>query len=513
MKKWIYSILVWSLCFYQSLEAQSSNIDREHFLVSYVDLPEIPTLDFDLRTYSSNNNAVYLSGFSKLTQNASIHFDLFFEGTQVSEVDIKKNKYEKKDKDGNVISTTYSYTAIAAYRSTAILDVIHKITSQNTTKEYVEEEAYASQSFPTHREAQAFFDDNRNNIRNKYSNQHYKNILHRANKEINQRYAYQIVEHRRDFFWILANKKHPEYAAHQHAYTQLKTIFETMRYDRPVDAIASAVQPIIAYFEDVATRYPGKKRKIRKIRFASYYNIANIYYYLDQPIKVKEYAQKIIDNNYDKSIGNFFHRIANQLIVDMKTNQTTTRHMEVVTEDLSNQPPMVFSNENTLEKEEARLHFAYLINKNQDTIPAQIFQTELDKMSAEVLLKPEDKLSKKWVSHRAANTQYIILENGDQYHSISFKTPGEKTASPKFAKQLFAGKRSQLFLHQNQELVLYYKNVYQSTRDKKFVFGFNKTLSDMAAACPSLQSKIHNGEYKNNRERVVAFCQALENCE
>lgn len=65
-----------------------------------------------------------------------------------------------------------------------------------------------------------------------------------------------------------------------------------MKYDEPTDEIAKEVEPIIAYFNDVVPRFEGNKRKLRKVRYASYYNIAKIYYYLDMPEKVKKYARK-----------------------------------------------------------------------------------------------------------------------------------------------------------------------------------------------------------------------------
>jgi len=107
MKKTI--IMVFALTCYAISFSQSTNLDREYFSVSYVKLPTKPILDDSKRTFSSNTRSIYLKGFSRVNSDGTLDINYKFNGTTIGEVDIRKTKHEKKDKEGNVTSTTYSY--------------------------------------------------------------------------------------------------------------------------------------------------------------------------------------------------------------------------------------------------------------------------------------------------------------------------------------------------------------------------------------------------------------------
>jgi len=72
--------------------SQRTNLDREHFRTSIVNLPSKPILDSTKRTYSMNTGAITIPGFTKIKSGGSLDVNYKFHGTKTGTVDIKKEK-------------------------------------------------------------------------------------------------------------------------------------------------------------------------------------------------------------------------------------------------------------------------------------------------------------------------------------------------------------------------------------------------------------------------------------
>ena len=498
-----------------STYGQSADLDKEYFKSAYVDLPTHPVLEDQKRTYTSNTGALEISGFSRISSGATIDFYLEFFSTKIGEVDIKKNTHVEKDKDGNVTSTTYTYNAITSYSTSANLAIINLDNkSLSKTKGYSESSSYESKSFSSSYKASQYYNNNKYSLRDEYRSNQKSTLIRRFNSYLNNTYGYVPITNEYSFFWILGSKKHPEFTKHHEAYDKLKVIFDKITYDKPIDALREEARPIIAYFNEIPAKFPGKKRKLRKVRYASYYNIAQIYYALEQPEKVKEYAQKIIDNDYGTKDGKRFTKKADQLINSLETNKIKTRHFEVITEDLSNQPEEVEVIEVQAADESERI-VAFLITAKNDTISSHISELEIKRMSIQAALEmtgDDGKTDRQLID--ASSTKKIVLANGDQFSVIKFKGSA-KTVSSKFVKNVFEGEKVQLFVHKNKELVLKFTNDENgiSTSEKDFIFGFNKKLAGFCTNCNTLKAKVNKSTYKNKEADLVAFCEAFEACE
>ncbi|QXP61167.1 hypothetical protein [Olleya sp. HaHaR_3_96] len=317
---WLFSILG---------IAQSANLDREKVQVSYVKLPSHPILEKENRTYSSNSSALTISGYKRQSEEAVLTVDFDYHGTQVEDVNINKEKHEKKDKEGNVTSTTYTYAATANYTSTGTLIINNSVSGGSKTQNYSEKKAYKSSDYSTYNKARDYYNNNKDNLRNKQNASHKSIIVNNAKAYLNATFGFVPTINKYEFFWILGSKKHPEFENHHINFDKLKVIIDNMKYDQPIDELEKELEPVITYFENVVEKYQGKKKKLRKVRYASYYNLANIYYYLDQPEKCEAYGQKIIDNDYDKSDGRYFIRIAKNLKQKLESNKVDSRHFSV----------------------------------------------------------------------------------------------------------------------------------------------------------------------------------------
>lgn len=504
--------------------SQRTNLDRENFRTSYVNLPSKPILDSTKRTYSINTGSITIPGFKKLKSGGSLDINYKFHGTKIGTVDIKKEKHEKKDKEGKVLSTSYTYIVKTTYSSSATLSVNNGTNANSYEKSYSESKDYASGEFTTYKKAQDYYNNNRHSPRDKYRNDHKNQFLNSARRHLINTYGYDIETHEREFFWILKSKKHPEYAKHQEAYEKMKTVFSTMQHNQSVDSIKTELQSVIEYFNGVIPRYEGDKRKIRKIRYASYYNIGKIYYYLDMPEKVKEYAQKLIDNDYDKSDGRYLNEIADDLIKDFEVNKTKTRHFDVKTEDLSNQTDESEATELT----DIEVNKAYLITKENDTLLVDIKTSDINKIAYSLKTVEYDKEGKPFGTRvrKAKKCSQLVFVDGDHYRNIKFKESSIKGgavdvdqmvlggATDKLCKVLFESEKINLYLFNNKELVIMPAGAEKgkSTMSAGYVFGFKKNLTKLAEGCPSVQEKVANKTYKNNQEDLLSFCKDLTNC-
>ncbi|MBU2996950.1 hypothetical protein KO500_10915 [Cellulophaga baltica] len=514
MKNFNLSIYVLFFTFCLSGYSQSANLNREPFKVAYVKLPSKPVLDDAKRTYSSNSRAVRISGFTKVATNGTIDFNLDFHGTTVGDIDIKKETEEEKDKDGNVTSTKHFYYAVTTFSTTATLTISNMDSGENLSYPYSEKTGYTGSKYRSYNEASKSYNRNRYSIRDKHRAEHRSSIESTVSYRVNSIYGYEPYESLTgNIFWILATKKHPEYQKHQETYEALKTIFDEMEYDQTVEPLLENVQPYVDYFNDVVARYDKDDRKSKKLRYASFYNIAMIYLKLDQPLKAKEYANKLIDNDYDKGDGKRINNSADKLIALFETNKTDSRHFEVITEDVSNEPVVTEVLVEAEEEDTSEKSIAFLITAQNDTLQTTVSANELAKMSVVVNVLGT---GNEHEVYEAQNAKKMVVANGDTYEVVDFKSAlaNDATSVPKFAKVLIEGEKINLYAHQGSEFVLQLKDreTTTSTMSKNFVFGFNKELSVFAEDCLALKAKVNTGEFKNKKEDLIKFAQELNSC-
>ncbi|WP_282117845.1 hypothetical protein [Maribacter aquivivus] len=513
MKKVLSLLVIISCLTATKLLSQRANLDREYFQVSYVDLPTIPILDDSKRTFTSSSRNIFLEGFSRVAQNGTLDFRFTFHGTEIGDVDIKKRTHEEKDKEGNVIKTTYTYDVLCSYSSSATVSISNADSGENSSLTFSEDDSYSSKGFKTYSKASSYYNNNRYSIRDKYRTKHRNNMISQTNSKINYKYGYvPVTTSQSQHFWIIATKKHPEFANHQEASEALKAIFSKMQHDQPVDDLLIEAQPWIDYFNDVVTRYNEDDKQHKKVRYASYYNIAKIYLNLDLPEKVKEYADLLTANEYDKKDGKRLNRSAEDLINDFTINEISTRHFEVITEDLSNEPDVaiVYAEDPAEESEKA---VAFLITAANDTLQTTVAIDELTKASAAIQVLDENNKAKEVA---AIDSKQIVLTTGDIYEVATFTSSvaSDKSNGPKFAKAIYQGNKISLYEHMGKEYVLKYTNTEDgiSTMSKDFVFGFNKKLAALSTECEAVKGKIMANEYKNTKEGLLAYSQAYDAC-
>jgi hypothetical protein len=502
--------------------SQSTNLDREYFHYSVIDLPTHPISNPADRTFSVNDDYIAIAGFSRVGSDGTIQIDFMFNGTTVEDFIIKEIKHEKKDKKGDVISTRYTYNLDLDYISTGAVFIKNTLTGQDFNDRYSYNANYTKYGFKSRAKAQRYYDNNRRSLNKKYRNKHIREMEETIQNYLNRTYGYPINSGK-DNFWILSRKSHPEYYKHHEAFEKARLAFVKMSYNSPTNQIERDLQPVIKYFKEVIPRYTGKKKKARKVRYASYYNLAKIYFYLDNMEKTREYGQKLIDNNYDKKDGKAFIRRANELQDLFYANGVNSRHFGTPNTEIHesenenpNENEENQSEENQTEEEEANMLVAYLITKANDTIQASISNASIDKINHQVSLKVTDGAGGfKDKDYQAKYCKALALTNGDVYQVVNFEevNKNESTTDEKFAKVLFESDKITLYKYK-EELVLKRPNEAKgiSTASSSFIFGLNKKLAAYAPDCTNVTDKTNTKYYKNKEASLIEFCQDFSKC-
>ncbi len=510
---------------YAVATAQSTNMDRKYFGVSHIKLPSSPILDDSKRTFSTNSKFISLYGFSKVNSGATLDIILDYQGIVVDDYDIVQHKVEDRDSDGKLIRTRYEYQVVVNYNSRAAIQISNSLTGESNQEHYLENNIFKSGMYRSYENAKKYYVGNGNSIKKRYRSEQWVRLIRRIKSDLNEIYGYVPFEVNNETLLILSSKKHPEYTTHQKLYTEAKTIFERMKYNEPIEGLALRLKPIIGSFEEITTKYTGTKRKERKIRHASYFNIAKMHYYMDNAEETRKYGQKIIDNDFNVSEGRRLIGLADRLNERLAVNQLSSRHFDIITEDLtdidySNVPEEQEGNFNNQEQDEdpSENIIAYLITSTNDTITAQISSTNINKIghTAELYVKDSNG-GMQLNTFKAEETKTLALANGEIYTTLIFDeiSTGTKVSGPKFVKTLHQSDQITLHLFNGKELVLKAPDTDKgvSTLTPDFVFGIHKKLALYAEDCPNLQSRANNNEFKNNQESLLEFCQALSNCE
>jgi len=526
--------------------AQKTDLDKESIKLSYVSLPFKPVLDKNFRTYAVSVHSTYLSrdaypndivkdkvklfGFEKINGEGTINVKIDIGNIIISPVKIKKREVIEKNKEGEVISTKYFYKPIINYTTDGSF-YVKDHTDKPMTYKLGRTNTHKTEEYNSYSEASSYYNNNKNALRSNFTRAFIKSIPGKVNRQINIDYGYKPYFDT-GIFWILDSKKNPDYEAYQSTYKGIKEVLSTLRHDQPIEGMESKLQPAIDYFLSIIPKYPEDKRKHRKMRFASYYNIAQIYYYLDMPNEVLEYANKLIENNYDKHDGESFIKYANTLKRRFKLNNISTRHFTVETLDNSYVENSENSNMQVVESTDVSVKKmyldAYVVTKAKDTIEGSVETiASIDSNDSNVKIPFINKYVKLYVLNDedddvtvkkfyAKDVKKVII-NDVAFESVYFTTVGNeqvkgnvvdldaalKGPATRFCRIIYKSDKIAVYAFK-KELILK-KPVDKkgvSTSSMGYIVAFKKKLSKFIADCDDLSSQVKKGEFENTEDSL-----------
>lgn len=349
MKKLVF-ILIQSAIL-QGILAQKVDLDPYHYKLSYIRLPQ-QYVEPSARTYSaavtgSNiifslvsrqgmTDSLYIWGYQRVDANPTVSISIDYQDIIIDRVERRERTEESKDKNGNVTSRKYFYKAAVVYHTYgkyAINGPGHEAKTSKFTVDWTMgtgnlggESTYYTPEYNSYSDANRYWEENKYSIKNGIMKQFILESLKTVNDRANYFYGFKPVEETRALC-IIASKKHPEYAAHQDAFRNSKLILEKIHWSKPTAEMFEQLKPVISYFDSLKKAYPKDEKADRKIRYASYYNLAWIYYWLDMPDKAMEESRGLVQNDYDTRDGEEMIKLATKLKEDMERIQITSRHM------------------------------------------------------------------------------------------------------------------------------------------------------------------------------------------
>jgi hypothetical protein len=346
MKKiYFLSFLAYSL----SLTAQKNvDLDRFYFTTQYRSLPKMK-IDSTYRTYNvvvegsklmepflkdlSPEKNVVLEGWKKLSGQGHLTIKINLEDLLPSSYSVKERIENIKNSKGEITGsrTLYYQEVIYTFAATAnISDYkgLHMMDQVLADRNY--KQVYKSPEFGLRTMAEAYFMLNAVTITGDLYRNCVNRAMHYLTEQITDNFGFNAVTVR-DQMWIVGSRKHPEYTAHRQAFQQLNTILFDMTADKPINETKEQLKPVIEYFEKIKKKYTSSSKHDRKIRYASYYNLAVLYYYLDDPQMMMKEANGLVLNDFDTRDGKSFEQSATRLKNLFQQNNIYSRHFEIDT--------------------------------------------------------------------------------------------------------------------------------------------------------------------------------------
>lgn len=330
----------------QSLFAQRVDLDKFGFTASFRNFPDDPLPDA-YRTYNvrieavpslANSaevaNAVQLldiAGMKKVAGTGHITILAILDDILIESVEGRERAEIKKDKQGVETKKMYYFNELVysfGARASVYDYMGNTLVGGYMLHDREKKMKYKTPEFASAEAATDYYTKKVLEIRMNLNRQLIGTSITALNGILNFRYGYVAQQHG-DILWILNNKKHPAYKEHQKAWNSFRDAMALMRADESLTQVKQKLLPVIDYFERAKTRYTTSSKEDRKLRYASYFNLSKIYYYLDEPENALKEADALAMNGYDESDGRFLRSAAEQLRMLLQRNQAESRHFAI----------------------------------------------------------------------------------------------------------------------------------------------------------------------------------------
>lgn len=322
------------------------DLDVFHVTVQYRALPKI-RIDSTYRTYNVNVegsklmnaalqdmdpvNTVRVEGWRKLPEKGHLDVDVKVEDL-IPESFVVKERTENITNRLNQITgvrTFYHQEVVYTFAAKAIINDYHGAhIADQVLADRGYKQVYRSPEFAVKGLAEGYFMVNAVSITQDLYRSCVTRAMHYLSDRLTEDFGYNAVSVN-DNLWVVGSRKHPEYTANRDAVRQISDVLFGMSADQPIDGLREQLKPAISYFESILRNYNSSSKHDRKIRYASYYNLAVLYYYLDDPQQMLKMANALVLNDYNEKDGRAFEQTAVWLKNQFDLYHVTTRHFPV----------------------------------------------------------------------------------------------------------------------------------------------------------------------------------------
>lgn len=326
------------------------DLDKYRFSVQYRSLP-VTRIDSTYRTYDVSVgstrlmepllqdmdpvNTVRMEGWKKLPANGHLRVEVKLGDLLPGEMTVRERVVSNRLANGTLSSKTYyyqevsySFEALAHISDHKGMHILDEVLADRSHKK-----VYRSPEFPARAMAEGYFLVNALTVTRNLFRESVTRSMHRLTEQLNNHFGFEPVTVN-DMMWVIDSRKHDEYGPWRNAIRQASDVLFSMNASTPITGAKEELQPVISYFEKIKKEYSSNNRHDRKIRYGAYYNLAVLYYYLDDPQAMMREAHGLELNDFDPGDAKGFKRTATWLKDLFEQNNIYTRHFPVHTEDL-----------------------------------------------------------------------------------------------------------------------------------------------------------------------------------
>jgi hypothetical protein len=324
------------------------DLDRYHFKVYYRSLPTIK-IDSTYRTYNVEveatklmqpllkemepDNTVRLEGWRKLQKEGHITIKIKLGDLLPGDVSVKERVVNTRNGNGQITGTktfyyqevVYTFDANATINDYKGMHILDQVLSGRD-----HQQIYRSPEFTLKPLAAGYFLANSLAVIKELFRNNVNNAMHNLSEIITEKFGFDEV-YSNDFMWIIDSRKHPEYDAYRKAFMQISEELFNMNASTSIEGVREKLKPVINYFDEIKKNYPSMNKHDRKIRYASYFNLAVLYYYLDDPQAMMKEANGLELNDFDSKDAKGFIQTATWLRNLFLQTNIYTRHFSIDT--------------------------------------------------------------------------------------------------------------------------------------------------------------------------------------
>lgn len=321
------------------------DLDKFRFTVQYRALPQMK-IDSTYRTYNvivegsklmqpflkdiDPEKTVVLKSWKKLSRDGHLAITVKLEDLLPESVSVKERIENTKDRNGVISTKTYYHEEVvysfAANASISDYKGEHIMDESLASRTY--KQVYNSPEFTIKKLAEGYFLFNAASV----SRELYRNCINRAmhylSDRITDNFGFNEVSSN-DYMWIIDSRKHPEYEESRKMMQQMQDVLINMNAFTPITGLKEKLQPAINYFEGIKSTYSSTSKHDRKMRYASYFNLAVLYYYLDDPQAMIKEANGLALNDYDSRDARGFIQTATWLKKQFEQSNIYSRHFSI----------------------------------------------------------------------------------------------------------------------------------------------------------------------------------------
>lgn len=329
-----------------TLAQKSVDLDKYKFTVQFRALPGM-RIDSTYRTYDVSvsttqlmngflqgmepDRSVKLEGWKKLPENGHLQVQVKLGDLLPGDLAVKERVVSSRNGNGIITGTrTYYYQELTyTFEARAIITDyhgMHILDEELAARNY--KRIYRSPEFTLRPMAEGYFLVNSLALTKELFRECSNNAMHILNERLNNNFGFEPVSVN-DMMWVIDSRKHDEYGDWRKAIRQASDVLFSMSASEPITGASEQLQPVIDYFEKIKRNYSSTNRHDRKIRYGAYYNLAVLYYYLDDPASMMREANGLELNDFDANDAKGFKRTATWLKNLFEQNNIYTRHFPI----------------------------------------------------------------------------------------------------------------------------------------------------------------------------------------